>query len=162
MDFMVPAGIRLDLADGTLCLPDEVRIGLAGRKPLYRTTIQAINLNDQYVVIPVGKPTEVRVGVAPPKAKLWVRRDVEWVPTVTNGPGRITYLQLTNLCDREVILRWGTPLGMWMMPDAIPRSQGYVSVGSRKYREWQTLAFEATTDREEVSPKMCEGPMVDH
>ena len=30
MDFMVPAGIRLDLADGTLCLPDEVRICLAG------------------------------------------------------------------------------------------------------------------------------------
>ena len=124
MDFMVPAGIRLDLADGKLCLPDEVRIGLAGRKPLYRTTIQTINLNDQYVVIPVGKSTEVRVGVAPPKAKLWVRRDVEWVPTVTNGPGRITYLQLTNLCDREVILRWGTSLGMWMMPDAILDHRG--------------------------------------
>ena len=46
MDFMVPAGILLDLSDGTLCLPDEVRIGLAGRKPLYRSTIQAINLND--------------------------------------------------------------------------------------------------------------------
>ena len=26
MDFMVPAGIRLDLADGTLCLPDIVNI----------------------------------------------------------------------------------------------------------------------------------------
>ena len=25
---IIPAGIRLDLADGTLCLPDEVRIGL--------------------------------------------------------------------------------------------------------------------------------------
>ena len=35
MDFMVPAGIRLDLADGTLCLPDEVRIHLAGRRPPY-------------------------------------------------------------------------------------------------------------------------------
>ena len=54
MDFMVPAVIRLELADRTLCLPDEVRIGLAGRKPPYRSTIQAINLNDQHVVIPVG------------------------------------------------------------------------------------------------------------
>ncbi|ETI50611.1 hypothetical protein F443_05874 [Phytophthora nicotianae P1569] len=34
MDFMVPAGIRLDLADGTLCLPDEIRIQLSGRRPL--------------------------------------------------------------------------------------------------------------------------------
>ena len=35
MDFMVPAGVRLDLADGTLCLPDEVRIHLSGRLPDY-------------------------------------------------------------------------------------------------------------------------------
>ena len=28
MDFMVPAGIRLDLADGTLVLPSEARIYL--------------------------------------------------------------------------------------------------------------------------------------
>ena len=33
MEFMVPAGMRLDLADGTLCLPDEFRISLAGRRP---------------------------------------------------------------------------------------------------------------------------------
>ena len=38
MDFMVPASICLDLADGTICLSYEVRIGLAGRKPLYRST----------------------------------------------------------------------------------------------------------------------------
>ena len=70
MDFMVPAGIRLDLADGTLCLPDEVRIGLAGWEPPYRSTMQAIYLNDQHVVIPVGKSTEVCIGAGPPKAKL--------------------------------------------------------------------------------------------
>ena len=34
MDFMVPAGIRLYLAYGTLLLPGEVRIHLAGRRPL--------------------------------------------------------------------------------------------------------------------------------
>ena len=78
MEFMVPADIRSDLADGTLCLPGEVRIGLAGYKPLYRSTNQAINLNDQHVVITVGNPTEVRVGVTPPRAILWVRRDVKW------------------------------------------------------------------------------------
>ena len=39
MDFMVPAGIRLDLADGTLCLPDGVRIHLSGRRPPYSVKI---------------------------------------------------------------------------------------------------------------------------
>ncbi|KAG4045531.1 hypothetical protein PC123_g19065 [Phytophthora cactorum] len=34
MDFMVPAGVRLDLADGTMSFPDEMRIQLSGRRPL--------------------------------------------------------------------------------------------------------------------------------
>ena len=48
-----------------------------------------------------------------------------------------------------------------MVADTILRSQGYVSVGSRSYNEWQTLAFEVTTDREEVPPAAYEGPIVD-
>ena len=39
-----------------------------------------------------------------------------------------------------------------MVSDMIPRSQGYVSVGSRRYNECKTLEFEATIDQEEVSP----------
>ncbi|OWY94496.1 hypothetical protein PHMEG_00035746, partial [Phytophthora megakarya] len=35
MDFMVPAGVRIDLADGSMRLPDEVGILLNGRKRLY-------------------------------------------------------------------------------------------------------------------------------
>ena len=37
MAFMVPTGMRLDLADGTLCLPDTVHIILAGQRPPYRS-----------------------------------------------------------------------------------------------------------------------------
>ena len=74
-------------------------------------------------MIPVGKSTEVKIGVSPPKAKIWVRRDPKWVPTVTTGPGQIKYLQLTNIGDQEVILSHGSPLGWWMVADMIPRSQ---------------------------------------
>ena len=35
MDFMVPAGVRLDTAYGIAILPDEVRIQLEGRRPIY-------------------------------------------------------------------------------------------------------------------------------
>ena len=161
MDFMVPAGIRLDLADGTLCLPDEVRICLAGRRPPYRSNISAVNLNGQHIAIAAGRSTEVRIGVNPPKSKLWVRRDVAWIPTVTDGPGRIKYLQLTNISDRDLILNYGAPLALWMTDDMIPRSQGYVSVGSRRYMEWQTLVFEATTDRNEDEADVYTGPLVD-
>ena len=130
---MVPAGIRLDLADGTICLPDEVRIQLAGRRPPYRSNMQPITINDQHVVIPAGGSAEVRIDSGAPKAKLWVRRDERCIPTVTTGPGRIKYVQLTNLVDREVILNCDTPLGWWMAEDMIPRSPGYVSIGSRRY-----------------------------
>ena len=92
MNFMVPAGIFPDLADGTLCLPDEMRIGLSGRKLPYRSTIQEINLNDQRVVISVRKSMEVRIGVGPLKAKLRVRREVVWVPTVTSRSSQIKYI----------------------------------------------------------------------
>ena len=44
----------------------------------------------------------------------------------------------------------------------IPRSPGYVSIGSRRYTEWQTLAFEATTEREEATVEEYTGPLVDH
>ena len=86
MDFMVPAGIRLDLADRTLCLPDEVRIQLAGRRPPYGSAVQVIHTNDQLVTIPMGRSAEVRIGRGTPNAKLWVTRDPKWVPTVTSGP----------------------------------------------------------------------------
>ena len=147
MDFMVPLGIRLDLADRMLCFPDEVRISLAGRRPSYRSTIQAVNITDQHVVIPVSGSTEVRIGTIAPKSKLWVRRDVAWVPTVTTGLGRSNHMQLTNISERKVILGHGLPLGLLMINDMVPRSPGYVSVGSRRYQDWQTLAFKATTDQ---------------
>ena len=44
----------------------------------------------------------------------------------------------------------------------IPRPPGYFSVGSRRYNEWQTLAYEATTDRKEEFPEEETGPLVDH
>ena len=109
MDFIVPAGICLDLAYRTLCLPDEVRIDSAGRRPPYRSGASAVNLNDQYISIPTGKSTEVRIGISPSRSKLWVRRDVAWVPTGTAGPGKIIFLQLTNVGTHDLVLECGPP-----------------------------------------------------
>ncbi|GMF55491.1 unnamed protein product [Phytophthora fragariaefolia] len=41
---MVPAGVRIDTADGTACLPDEVRIQLIGRRPLYGAKMHPISV----------------------------------------------------------------------------------------------------------------------
>ena len=44
----------------------------------------------------------------------------------------------------------------------IPQFPGYVSVGSRRYNEWQTLAFEATVEREAEEIETYEGRLIDH
>ena len=69
--------------------------------------MQAITVMDQHVVILVGKSAELKIGVGSPKSNLWVRRDLKWVPTIIAGPRQIKYLQLTNVCDRKLILLQG-------------------------------------------------------
>ena len=50
-------GIRLDLADGTMCVPDEVLFGLEGRGPPYRSTIQAIDSDDiMWSIVSADRP----------------------------------------------------------------------------------------------------------
>ncbi|EGZ23216.1 Eukaryotic/viral aspartic protease, active site [Phytophthora sojae] len=44
MNFMVPAGVRIDTADGTACLPDEVHIQMIGRRPLYGARTHPVNV----------------------------------------------------------------------------------------------------------------------
>ena len=53
MDFMVPAGIRLDLADGTLCLPNEVRIQISVLRTIYDNLLADVKLG-QYARIITG------------------------------------------------------------------------------------------------------------
>ena len=161
MDLMVPAGVRLDIADGALCLPEEVRIHLAGRRPAYGSKIEHVTAKDQHVVIPVGESREVKIGIGGAKMKLWVTRGPDWVPMVISGLGETKYLQMTNIGDREIILPTHTILGLWTEDDMVPRTQGFVTVGSGKYKEWQTLAYEATADSVNALPEEQIGPLVD-
>ncbi|ETM51723.1 hypothetical protein L914_04505 [Phytophthora nicotianae] len=83
MDFMVPAGIRLDLADGTLCLPDEIRIQLSGRRPLYGEYVSAARL-EELEVIEAGEKIEIPLR-SKPTEKLWFTRGEHWTPTLVEG-----------------------------------------------------------------------------
>ncbi|KAE9314677.1 hypothetical protein PR003_g19188 [Phytophthora rubi] len=164
MDFMAPAGIRLDLAEGTLCLPDEVRIQLSGRRPLYNGEIIPISV-DRSLAILVGRSEEIpiRSGLIE-RQTLWVTRGKHWVPTVVRGLGRRQYMRISNLGETTLYLGPHDRIGMWLPGDTIPRLEGYVTVVSRRYAEWQNLAFQATTDLpddgsgEESTQPMVERP----
>ncbi|KAE9299541.1 hypothetical protein PR003_g22966 [Phytophthora rubi] len=143
---MVPAGIRLDLADGSLCLPDEVRIQLSGRRQLYNDKARIVRL-DQHLQIDVGDSMEVLMRrQTPDQDTLWVTRGSRWVPTVSRGPGKALYLTITNIGEKKLILRGDDRIAMWLAGDRVPLLQGFVTAGSRRYSEWQNLALQATTD----------------
>ncbi|OWY95817.1 hypothetical protein PHMEG_00034080 [Phytophthora megakarya] len=113
MDFMVPAGIRLDMADGSLCLPDEVRIQLSGRNQLFCGNSRLVTF-DQHHRIPVAGSVEIAIRRSvSDRQKLWVTR--------------------------------------------------FVSIGSRRYAEWQNLSLQATTEQQAVDEvvEVATEPMVD-
>ncbi|OWY96159.1 hypothetical protein PHMEG_00033649 [Phytophthora megakarya] len=58
MDFIIPAGIRLDLAHGSISLADEVRIQLGGRRQLYSDKAKIVNVG-QYLRIQAGESVEL-------------------------------------------------------------------------------------------------------
>ncbi|GMF56161.1 unnamed protein product [Phytophthora fragariaefolia] len=82
-------GEKLDLADGSICLPDEVKIQLSGRRQLYNAKAKIICL-DQFLQIEAGKsielPTRLKMSG---HDRLWLTRGERWVPTVIQGPGMI-------------------------------------------------------------------------
>ncbi|POM67682.1 LOW QUALITY PROTEIN: Hypothetical protein PHPALM_16272, partial [Phytophthora palmivora] len=127
MDFMVPAGIRLDLADGTICLSDEVRLQMAGRRPLYGDKVEHVCWKDHYW-IDVGQTAEIRLrGQTSNQYKLWVTRGDRWVPTITIGPGKTRYLQVTNISDHALTLHEGSRVAMWLSGDRVPRIPEYAT-----------------------------------
>ena len=70
------------------------------------------------------------------------------MPTVRYGPGKLLYMQVTNIGDQKIVLPPHTTLGMWMKGETAPRAQGYMLYGSGRYKECQTLAYENTTDEQ--------------
>ncbi|OWZ08882.1 LOW QUALITY PROTEIN: hypothetical protein PHMEG_00018504 [Phytophthora megakarya] len=135
VDFMVPVGVRIDLADGSMHLPDKVGIPLNCRKRLYGEKIsdsRTISTNHGW-----------SVGRNSGEDKIVGHREIVGDQRRTMGadsdgrPGRIRYLVISNIGEEILRLDHCLDVGMILDQDKAPRSPGFVSVGSRRYREWQ-------------------------
>ncbi len=146
MDFMIPAGVRLDAGQGTLELKDEVKIQFENRREIFggkQRTIYAERLVD----LPPGRSHRFRIRRPEPGHQLWLTRASEWVATPMNeGHSSPRAIEVTNISDHEVRLRSDDAIGLWLAPGYLPRRRGFVSPGSRRCREWENLAYQATTD----------------
>ncbi|KAE9293724.1 hypothetical protein PR003_g24436 [Phytophthora rubi] len=158
MDFMVPAGIRLDLGDGSMCLPDEIRVNLRGRRRIFSDKVRPVYVGE-HLTLEVAEAMELALQIrGSDKEKLWLTRGERWVPTIVKCPGKLRYLHVTNLGDEALILQRDMKIGLWLAGDRVPRQPGFVSVGPRRYAEWQTLAWEATTDAAIAAPPALPAP----
>ncbi|OWZ06245.1 reverse transcriptase [Phytophthora megakarya] len=129
MDFMVPVGVRMYLADGSMRLPDEVGIPLNGRKRLYGEMVRSVIL-ERSLRIPVGRSEETAARIKLlATEKLWVTRGERWIPTVTEGSGRIRYLVISNIGEEILRLDHRLDVDVILDQDKVPRSPGFVSVG---------------------------------
>ncbi|KAE9262688.1 hypothetical protein PR003_g33448, partial [Phytophthora rubi] len=158
MDFMVPAGIRLDLGDGSMCLPDEIRVNLHGRRRIFSDKVRPVYVGE-HLTLEVAGSMELPLQMhGSDKDKLWLARGERWVPTLVKGPGKLRYLHVTNLSDETLVLQQDMMIGLWLAGGRVPRQPGFVSVGSRRYAEWQTLAWEATIDSAIAAPPALPAP----
>ncbi|KAE8972350.1 hypothetical protein PR001_g26637 [Phytophthora rubi] len=104
MDFMVLAGIRLDLGDGSTCLPDEIRVMLHGRRPIFSDRARPVCVGEHHTVGIAGSvelPLRLR---EVDNEKLWLTTGKSWVTIRIKGSGRLRYLHITNLSNQTLIL----------------------------------------------------------
>ncbi|GMF21125.1 unnamed protein product [Phytophthora fragariaefolia] len=163
MNFMVPAGVRIDTADGTACLPDEVRIQLIGRRPLYGANMYPICVASLLRIGP-GQTRDVLLRPDMAALLLWVTRGNSWVVTLVKGKiGRESYLRVTNVGERRVTLDAHTPIRWWTPADAAPLAFGFVQPDSRRYQEWRNIAYGATCDADDAwTTEEPDVPLTDH
>ena len=163
MDFMVPAGVRLDLADGSVCMPDEVRVKFEGRKQLFNEHARQIHVDELYFVEP-GSSVTIKIRQWG-QQKLWIRRGTSWIPTVMcSRTGQPVGLKLTNVSTQRIIIHPHEQVGVWLDDGHLPRKPGFATMGSRRATEWGYLVFDATSDLPLPSDPVEEqyqGPMTD-
>jgi hypothetical protein len=163
VDFLMSAGIRLDLYAGKVRLPDEVCIPLnnvrnsAENKSASRIVVGPTN--DMMVAPGDSKYFRIRAPKELDQYELWVMRKPKWIPTIVKTKTGIPkYIKIINVSNNQSdlqFIRSREPVGFWVEKDHIPLNLGYVREDSRKYKEWQVLAFEETTS------KICQQRMDD-
>ncbi|KAE9185657.1 hypothetical protein PF004_g23296 [Phytophthora fragariae] len=150
MDFMVPAGIRLDLFHGTARLPDEDMVPFLKSKESVSYGNHIVGGPTELLAIPGREWREFRLPRRQPSRtthEMWIRRSTRLVPIAANSQRRRPiWIRLTNMTTKRASCSAHEPVVLWVPREDLPRETGYARVGSDKYREWQVLAYAESRD----------------
>ncbi|GMF37499.1 unnamed protein product [Phytophthora fragariaefolia] len=155
-DFMIPAGVRLDLFRSTMKNPEEEVVPLIKSQREVNGQSSAKHVpgspNDA-LDVPAGSVVEFKLQRNSPSwmitHDLWVRRTNRLVPTVRfDRSGRPSRVKVTNVSNRRVWCPAHFIFVWWVPNDDLPLDDGYVQMHTRQYRDWQVLAFAAATDEQ--------------
>ncbi|OWY90861.1 hypothetical protein PHMEG_00040816, partial [Phytophthora megakarya] len=141
-DFMIPARIRLDLFNVTAKLPGEEMVPLVKSLSTDEDSAEGMHVTGgptKSLQIPAGEWIEFRLQKRKPSLgthDVWVRRTAALIPTIT----RFRKGQPTLWCTVHLnVIAW-VPRGF------MPKQAGYVPIDSRKYEQWQVLAYAGSHD----------------
>ncbi|KAG2965934.1 hypothetical protein PC120_g27163 [Phytophthora cactorum] len=131
-DFMIPAGIRLDLFHGAAQLPNKIRIPLVKTKNMLDSEEYGSHVDagpSEQLDIPGHEWREYRLSkrqVALERHILWVRRTEKIIPSVTRfRRGRPQRIKLTNVSDRTVYFSAHDDIAVLVPAGDLPRGDGY-------------------------------------
>ncbi|KAE9002807.1 hypothetical protein PR002_g17529 [Phytophthora rubi] len=153
-DFMIPAGVRLDMFYATARLPDEVSIPLIKTLNIQDDRREGPHVNGgptENLLVPSRGFAEYRTPRSQPSSdthEVWVRRTKALLPTVVKSQrGKLVRVRLTNISNRPTSCPAHFPVLMWVPIGDLPKSDGYVRIGSSRYRDWQMLVYEGGRDK---------------
>ena len=143
VDFLMPAGIRLDLYTGRALMPDEMCIPLNNLSDARENRVAEripVNPQQQMLVMPgdskyfrIQTPKEVE------RYELWIRRKPKWIPTIIKSKTGIPkYIKITGVgSEKEAcqVITSHANVGWWVEKEHTPLEIGYVREDSRKYKE---------------------------
>ncbi|OWZ14634.1 hypothetical protein PHMEG_00011863 [Phytophthora megakarya] len=136
-EFMITAGVRLDLFHGTARLPVEVVVplvkstGAIDDEP-YGTQVAGGPTED--LDVPRGEWREFRLPLNRPSRgthELWIRRT----------RGEPVWVCLTNVSDGAARCYKHSSVVLWIPRSEPPREVGYVRLDLSKYNKWEVLAY---------------------
>ena len=152
-DFMMPAGVRLDLYQRRIKLPDEVAIPIAHRDSEHEEVSA-----ERVAVAPTRclmvDPSEsvifkIQRRSKNPDAVLWVRKVAGLLPTIlSDRKGRAKFIRMTNPTDKIKWLSAHAKVGEWVNPSHLPWDDGFVRENSRRYKDWQIILTEHLQDED--------------